>query len=41
MPDSHHTEITQEFLFPLDEEDLVRIPVTKEQVQDQIQKFNN
>ena len=39
MPDSHHTEITQEFLFPLDEEDLVRIPVTKEQVQDQIQNL--
>ena len=36
LPDSHTVEVTQEFLFPLDAEDLVHVPVTREQVQSQI-----
>ena len=36
LPDSHEVEVTQEFLFPIDAEDLVHVPVTKKQVQSQI-----
>ena len=36
LADGHAIEVTKEFLFPLNEPDLLQIPITKEQVQDHI-----
>jgi hypothetical protein len=41
LPDSHEVEVTQEFLFPIDAEDLVHVPVTKKQVQSQIDNLKH
>ena len=40
LKDDHVIEVTKEFLFPLDEEDLVHVPITIDQVEKQIENLS-
>jgi hypothetical protein len=40
LDDGHSIEVTKEFLFPLDEQDIATIPISKEQVQQHIERLD-
>ena len=39
LPDGQELEVTEEFLFPLDEVDLVHVPITRQQIENQIENL--